>query len=313
MKIFLFVLLSILLILLVSGGYTFVLACVRRKELPWFSEQELKKTSYGKYYPNILASDKWLKDHNAQDIYLVSHDGLKLHAFWISKENAKGTIILAHGYRSTPLVDFSGAFASYYSKGLNVMVINQRAHGESEGKYITFGVKESEDLKQWINYHNAHFGNQEIILSGMSMGASTVLYLADQELPSNVKGIIADCGYSSPKAIISKVFREAVHLPAWTCIWAADLFARIVAGFSFSQKDTLRSLAASKLPVLMVHGKADDFVPCTMSEEGYRVCTSSKKLLLVEGAGHGVSYVVDKQTYSQYINDFLAENLEEFP
>lgn len=312
MKVFLFVLLSILLVLLVSGAYTFAVACIRRKELPWFEEEKLKKTSYAKYYPYILMADWWLKEHKAQDLYMTSRDGLKLHAYWIPAENPKGTIILAHGYRSTLLVDFSRAFDSYHEKGLNILVPQQRAHGDSEGKYITFGVKESDDFKLWIEYHNEHFGPHQVILSGMSMGASTVLYLADQKLPENVKGIIADCGFTSPKAIISKVFQSVIHLPAWICMWSVDLFARIFAGFSLSEKDTRKALANSRFPVLLVHGKADDFVPCMMTEEGYSACVSPKTMLLVEGAGHGVSYVVAKDEYSKHIDRFLQEVMGDF-
>lgn len=312
MKVFLFILLSVLLVLLVSGGYTFAMACIRRKELPWFEEAALRKTSYGKYYPDILAADRWLKDHHAQDIYTKSRDGLKLHGYWIPAENPRGTILLAHGYRSTLLVDFSRAFHSYHKKGMNILVIQQRSHGQSEGKYITFGVKESDDIRRWIDFHNTNFGADQVILSGLSMGASTVLYLADQELPDNVKGIIADCGFTSPKEIISKVFEGVIHLPAWLCMWAVDLFARIFAGFSLSEKDTRKALANSKLPVLLVHGKADDFVPCAMTEMGYAACTAPKTMLLVEGAGHGVSYIVAKDEYSKHIDNFLQEVLEDF-
>ena len=149
-----------------------------------------------------------------------------------------------------------------------------------------------------------------MILSGLSMGASTMLYLADEKLPNNVKGIIADCGFTSPKAIISSVFRAVTHLPVFPSLWAADLFARVFAGFRLSEKDTQRSLKDSKLPVLMVHGVADGFVPCEMTQKGYDACTGKKQLLLVEGADHGVSFLVDKERYTQMVTDFLKENLE---
>lgn len=312
MKTFLFILLSVLLVLLVSGIYTFILACVRRKELPWLVEEKIKNTPYGKYYPYIVQAKQWLSDHNARDVYTTSEDGLKLHGYWIPAENPKGTVLLAHGYRSSMLVDFSRGFDHYHNLGLNILVPQQRAHGESEGRYITFGVKESGDFRQWIKYHNSHFGEYQLILSGLSMGASTVLYLADEVLPDNVKGIIADCGFTSPKAIISKVFTETIRLPAWISMWATQLCARIFAGFGLSQKDTRKTLANSKLPVLLVHGKADDFVPCSMTEEGYAACTSPKKLLLVDGAGHGVSFVVAKEEYMKYIQEFLYNTLEDF-
>ena len=239
-------LLGLLIVVLAVGYYVFAKACVRRKELPWMVEEEIKKTGFGKYYDCIVASDAWLREHNAQDVYVKSKDGLKLHAYWIPAENPRGTILLAHGYRSTFLVDFGLAFAFYHTLGMNILVPNQRSHWESEGRFITFGVKESEDMKNWIAYHNERFGCHQMILSGMSMGASTMLYLADQELPKNVKCIIADCGFTSPKAILDKVFRSVVHFSPGPFLWATDLFARLFAGFSLDQKDTRMTLKNAK-------------------------------------------------------------------
>ena len=304
--------LSAILILTVSGGYVFWAACARRKELPWLVEEEIKKTSYGKYYDYIVAADQWLRDHKTRDLEIISYDGLKLHGIWIPADNAKGTILLAHGYRSTKLVDFGVAFEYYHSLGLNILVPDQRSHGKSQGRYITFGVKESKDMLQWVQYHNSQLGDWQLILSGLSMGASTVMYLADKDLPENVKGIIADCGFTSPKAIISQVFRTVTHLPAAPSVWIADKFAQLFAGFSLAGEDSRKSLAASRVPILIVHGKDDHFVPCWMSEQGYAACTGPKHLLLVDGAGHGVSFIVDTERYTALIMDFLKTNLEGF-
>lgn len=312
MVVLLWILAGLFFFVLLSGLYVFVKACVRRKELPWMVEEELKKTSFGKYYKCIVASDEWLKEHQAQDVYVQSKDGLRLHGYWIPAENPRGTVLLVHGYRSTMLVDFGLAFAFYHALGMNVLVPEHRCHGKSEGKYITFGVKESEDITQWISYHNDHFGMQQIFLSGMSMGASTVLYLADQSLPANVKCIIADCGFTSPREILGEVFRSVTHFPAAASLWATDLFARVFAGFSLKEKDTRKALAKAKLPVLMIHGSADDFVPCRMTLEGFDACTEDKELLIVQGAGHGVSFLVDKQSYTTKVIAFLEKHLEGF-
>ena len=312
MVVLLWILAGLFFFVLLSGLYVFVKACVRRKELPWMVEEELKKTSFGKYYKCIVASDEWLKEHQAQDVYVQSKDGLRLHGYWIPAENPRGTVLLVHGYRSTMLVDFGLAFAFYHALGMNVLVPEHRCHGKSEGKYITFGVKESEDITQWISYHNDHFGVQQIFLSGMSMGASTVLYLADQSLPANVKCIIADCGFTSPREILGEVFRSVTHFPAAASLWATDLFARVFAGFSLKEKDTRKALAKAKLPVLMIHGSADDFVPCRMTLEGFDACTEDKELLIVQGAGHGVSFLVDKQSYTTKVIAFLEKHLEGF-
>ena len=312
MAVIFYILMILFLLILISGAYVFVQACVRKKELPWMVEEEIKKTSYAKYYDCIIASDGWIKAHNAKDVFITSKDGLKLHGLWIPAENPRGTILLAHGYRSTMLVDFGLAFAFYHALGMNILVPQQRAHGQSEGRYITFGVKESEDMQCWIDYHNATYGMHQMILSGMSMGASTMLYLADQDLPGNVKCIIADCGFTSPKAILDIVFRSVVHLPSGPSLLVTELFARIFAGFSLTQKDTCKVLKNAKIPVLMIHGLEDDFVPSYMTQQGFDACCSEKELLMVENAGHGTSFLADKQTYTERVIMFLEKHLEDF-
>lgn len=311
MKIVLLVLGVVLFLIFAVGAYTFWSACARKKELPWLVKEEIERTSYAKYYGCIKNADQWLRDHNQKDVYITSEDGLKLHGRWIEQEKAVGTIIFAHGYRSTPLLDFGVAYPFYYEMGFNILIPDQRCHGKSEGSFITFGVKESKDFLCWIQYHNQQFGKLPIILSGLSMGASTVMYLADEDLPENVGGIIADCGFTSPKEIISCVFKNVTHLPATIAIWVADIFARLIAGFSLDQKDSRRTLAKNKLPILLVHGKDDDFVPCWMTEEGYDTCAGDKSLLLVDGAGHGVSFLIDPDAYTDLIVKLLRKSIKE--
>ena len=310
MSVAIFVVLAIALLIFVSGGYVFFEACLRQKEPNWLEEKEVEITPYAKYYSYILLSDRFLREHGVRDVYVESEDGLKLHGLWIAAENPKGTIILAHGYRSTKLVDFGLVFELYHNLGMNILAPDQRAHGKSEGKYITFGVKESKDIQSWVAYHNRRYGDLPVILSGLSMGASTVLYLADADLPENVKGIIADCGFTTPREIIGSVFRRVTHLPAAIVLWAADLFARVFAGFRMDEKDTRKTLQGSKLPVLMVHGTDDGFVPCEMSVQGYEACRGEKELLLVEGADHGVSFLVDRPRYEEAVRAFLRKNVE---
>ena len=198
----------------------------------------------------------------------------------------------------------------YRSYGLNILLPDQRAHGKSEGRLITFGVKECRDVKEWIYWVNSRCGELPVILSGLSMGASTVMYLADEELPTNVKGIVADCGFTSPWEIISAVFRNATHLPASPSLWIAEGFARVFGGFSLRQKDSRKVLKNSKLPLLIVHGTADAFVPCEMTRQGYEACTGEKEMFLVEGAEHGLSFLKDGARYKEKVLAFLDRNLE---
>lgn len=307
-----FVLFGVFFVILSSGAYVFFVACRRSKELNWLVREELEKTPYGEFYDNVVAADQWLKQHEVQDVYMQSYDGLRLHGLWIPAEQAKGTVLLAHGYRSSYLLDFAMVFDVYHQFGFNLLVPDQRSHGKSEGKYITFGVKESRDMANWITYHNSHFGALPMILNGLSMGASTVLYLADAELPDNVKGIIADCGFTSPKAILKNVYRAVIRLPAALPVWAADIFAGLFAHFHLGEKDTRKTLANSRLPVLMIHGLADDFVPCEMTKQAYAACNSEKQLLLVAGAGHGVSFLSDPVGYTAAVMYFFKKHIENF-
>ena len=300
------VIVSIFLFLcLVCGGYVFIKAFRRNKEMPWLIEEEIKKTNYGKYYECMVDADNWLKDNYAQDVYITAEDGIKLHGLWVKAENPRGTLLFAHGYRSTPLLDFGVALPFYHELGFNILLPHQRAHGKSEAKYITFGVKECKDMLGWIQYHNENYGTNPIILSGMSMGASTMLFLADEPLPDNVKGIVADCGFTSPRDILSCVFTNVTHLPAGLVLWSIDLFARLFAGVSLSQKDTRKTLQKNKLQVFFVHGRADDFVPCWMSEAGFDACAGNKELFLVENAGHGVSFLVAPDAYRDKLIRFI--------
>lgn len=312
MEIALYIAAAVLALVVFSGVYTFLAACFYGKSISWLNSNALKGTIYEKFSSLIQDSHNWLVSHNAQDVYTVSKDGLKLHALWVPAKEPKATIILAHGYKSTYLVDFGKALQIYHDFGLNLLLPTQRAHGESQGKIITFGVKESEDMLCWLNYHNRTFGMYQTILSGMSMGASTMMYLADKDLPDNVKGLIVDCGFSSPAEIISVVFKRTTHLPAVPVIWVADIVARIFCGFSLYQRDSKKTLSKNKLPIIMIHGKADNFVPHQMTIDGYNACTGDKQLLLVENAGHGLSFLHAENEYKALITKFLTDNIEGF-
>lgn len=279
------------------GGFLFFTACGHHKEINWLDEAEISRTAYGRFYPHVKASYEWLAANGAQDLYTKSYDGIKLHATYVPAENPRGTVLLVHGYHSCIYTDHGLAMQRYHDMGMNLLMPDHRGHGKSGGKYTTFGVKESKDILTWIVYHNEHFGAQNMLLSGLSMGAATVMYLADEDLPENVKYCIADCGFTSPKEIISKVFTDVMHIPAWPFIWAADIFARVFAGFSLDQKNSTRTLKENKRPFLFVHGLADDFVPCDMTRRSFDACEGEKHLLLVEGAGHGVSYIHAPEKY----------------
>ncbi len=303
----LYVLLALVLTVLAVGGYVYTAACLRKKEIDWLDEEQVKKADRQPYYQAILDSDRWLREHRAADVQITSFDGLCLAGKWIPAESPKGTVIMAHGYRSTMLIDCHLGFELFHRLGYNILAPVQRSHGTSEGRVISFGVLESRDMENWIRYLNTQLHQGPVVLFGISMGASTMLYLADRVLPDNVKGIIADCGFTSPAAIIRQVYEKVTHIPPGPVLWAAGLWAKLLGGFGLWQRDSRKILRNSKLPVLLIHGTADTFVPSFMSQQAYDACAEPKKLLLVEGASHGLSYVVDGLAYTSAVIDFLKD------
>ena len=245
----------------------------------------------------------------AEDVYIRSFDGLLLHGMYYHVADNAPLDIQLHGYNGNAFRDFCGGNKVSREAGRNSLVVEQRAHGLSQGETIPFGIRERRDCLSWVEYAIGRFGKDvKITLAGVSMGAATVLMAISLGLPENVKAIIADCGYSSPKAIIRKVARDQGFVPwlVYPFIW---LGGRIFGGFNLTEASAVSSVAESKIPVLIIHGEADNFVPCYMAREIYDACRSEKELLTVPGAGHGLSYLIDSQLYEETVNDFLRRFL----
>ena len=304
--------LSIIPAAALAGGYLgFRYACNRVAEPDWDSESALKETVFAEFAESIPAANRWLREKGAEDVSVTSFDGLTLRGKWLPAEKTMATIILFHGYHSHHLQDFAGIYEYYHSIGLNLLLVRQRAHGESGGKYVTFGVKERLDVLRWIEFHNRTHGMDNVFLGGMSMGASTLQFAAGEELPHNVRGITADCGFSSPAEILAHIIRRDFHLPPKLVLPLMEVWARILGGFSFYECNSRETLSRSKTPILFIHGKADDFVPSCMSEFGFAACASEKELLLVDDAGHGRSYLYEPERLRNALTDFFKRNLSE--
>lgn len=258
-------------------------------------------------------SEKMIRDTLSipyEDVFITSFDGLRLHAkFYAASERKAPVQIMFHGYKSSAERDFCGGLREGIDGGFNVLLVDQRAHGESEGKYLTFGVNERFDCLSWASYAAERFGNDvKIYLYGISMGASTVLMASALPLPKSVSGIVADCGYTSPKAIICSVLRDH-HVPAAPVYAVAKLGARLFCGFDLDSASAPDALRRSHIPVLFIHGDDDRFVPCRMSRENFEASAAEhKKLLIVHNAGHGLSYMLDRPAYLSSLHSFLEAN-----
>lgn len=240
-----------------------------------------------------------------EPVAIRSYDGLHLYGRYYHVSDNAPLEILFHGYRSHPYRDCSGGHALSRKMGFNALVVDQRAHGASDGSTISFGILERKDLFLWVNWANQRFGNQiPIILSGLSMGGATVLMSADQPLPDNVCCIIADSPYSSPLEIIEKVAKDQ-HLPPKICRPFLLLAARFIGKFSLTETTAAKAVSKTRLPILLIHGEDDHFVPCEMSRTIATKGSNHIQLETFPDAGHGLCYMVDPKRYEYVVYHFL--------
>lgn len=253
-----------------------------------------------------LEAQQQLEQMPHEKVYITSRDGLRLNGHWLPAENARRTVILVHGWRSTWARDFGMHMPFLRDCGCNLLFIEQRSHGTSEGKYIGFGVLERYDCLRWLDFLRSRTGDQlPVYLFGISMGAATVLMTTGFRLPSCVKGVIADCGFTSPEEILTHVLqKERQDYPRqFNRLIGAMALRR--AGYGPRDYSTLDAMAVNKRPVLFIHGGADDFVPLSMTVRNYEACRAQKSILVVDGAPHAKSYLVAPELYQQTVTEFF--------
>ena len=262
------------------------------------------------YQETFFSATQFLNSAVYEPVSILSFDGLQLHGRFFPSTSAKGTILLMHGYRADGLSNFGYALAFYHGLGYNLLLVSQRSHWESEGRYICFGVKERFDCRDWAIYlsQRSDCAGKSIFLEGISMGATTVLMAAGLALPETVDGIIADCGFTSPWDIVADLARRRFHLPVHPLLDSLDWMTRWFAGFRLRECSTLDIMQHCSIPVLFIHGERDHFVCCDMTQKNYVACTSEKQLLTIPGAGHGISYLVDQIEYQKAVRKFLIEH-----
>ena len=251
----------------------------------------------------------WIKEARAlphEDVSIQSFDGLTLRGKYYEYAPGAPIELMLHGYRGNAERDMGGGVQRCFALGRSALVVDQRASGTSDGSVITFGVRESKDCLKWVDFMVAHFGpDVKIILTGISMGASTVLMAAGQPLPKNVIGVLADCGYTSAKEIMYKVIRQ-MKLPPALAYPFVKLGARLYGGFDLEAMPPVEAVKRCRVPVIFFHGEDDDFVPCQMSVVNYHACASRKRLVTIPGAGHGLSFPVAPKEYLKAAGEFFA-------
>lgn len=262
---------------------------------------------YDDYHGTITRCVEEVLEVPFEEIQITSHDGLSLSGKYYHLKDGAPLILFFHGYRCSAIRDGNGMFLYTRKLGFNVFLADQRAHGKSGGKTITFGVKERYDARSWAEYFAKRFGEtQRIYLSGLSMGGATVLMASNVGLPRNVVGILADCPYSSPKAILCSVIRQ-MGFPAKMTYALAKLSARWIGKFDLEESSAVEAVRESKIPILILHGDADDFVPCSMSMDCQLAGEDHVQLVLIKGAAHGMSHCVDTPSYEKAAYAFFQQ------
>ena len=250
----------------------------------------------------------WMKQTRTleyKSFTIKSFDGLRLCAKYYEQTPGAPIELMFHGYRGNAERDLCGGVQRCFTLGHNAFIVDQRACGDSEGNVITFGINEYRDCLSWVDFAVNHFGPEaKFLLTGISMGASTVLITAGQPLPKNVVGVLADCGFTSPSDIIQKVIKD-MKLPTKLAYLFVRLGASLYGRFNIEEISSIEAVKNCKLPVLFFHGEDDDFVPCEMSRRNYEACTSRKRLVTIPGAGHGLCFPVDPERYFQEMYDFF--------
>lgn len=264
---------------------------------------------YDPYRPRMKEVWEQLTARSYETVTIRSRDGLRLSARYYHTNDGAPLVIGFHGFRSHPLTDFSGGSELIFQMGCNFLLVDQRAHHDSEGTAITFGIQERWDVLSWSEYAVERFGQDvKILLMGVSMGGATVLMASGLPLPTNVKAIVSDCPYANAEAIILEVGKQQKY-PPWLIRPFIHIGARIYGGFQLSETDAVEAVKNTKVPILIIHGEADHFVPCAMSEPVRAANPKMVQRITFPGAEHGISYLVDTPRYAKAVREFLGNAL----
>lgn len=262
---------------------------------------------YEVYYPQMKKWVDKIRSMDREQVEITSFDNLKLRGYYYEYSPDSPLELIFHGYGGNAERDLSGGVDRCFALGRSAILIDQRGAGTSEGRICSFGINERRDCISWIEYATQKFGkDRPIIIGGVSMGAATVMMASGENLPDNVVCVMADCGYSSQKKIIKKVVRE-MKLPADLIYPFIKLGARIFGGFDLEETSPVEAVSRSKTPIVYIHGDTDDFVPHSMSVECFEATNAPKKLVTIEGAGHGLAFPSNQEKYIESLREFQQE------
>ena len=255
---------------------------------------------------NLNDAQKWLEEKsNYSGKYIESYDKLQLHSYVVTQNSNKWAIVV-HGYGGSGKL-MSDKSKYFYDMGYNVLIPDLRGHGKSEGDYIGMGWKDRLDIISWINFIIKENPNAEIVLHGTSMGAATVLMTSGENLPSNVKAIVADCAYTSAWDEFSYQLETYLKVPSYYILNVTNMVTKLKAGYSLKEASALECVKKATVPILFIHGDKDKFVPYSMMDKLYDATNSPKEKLTIEGGEHANSDLVSPFLYWLTVEDFLNQ------
>lgn len=305
------ILLAVLIAAVVTASYLCFCIAFHVKSEDKLTAEEYpipKGKVYEPFREQMTAFIKEVRQLPHEEMTITSFDGLKLSGKYYEFAPGAPMEIMFHGYRGNAERDMCGGVQRCFALGRSALIVDQRGCGNSEGNIISFGINETRDCLIWIDHCIHRFGpDVKIILTGISMGASTVMMAAGEELPKNVIGVLADCGFTSAKDIIKVVIKQDMHLPPNLSYPFVKLGAKLFGHFDLDANSAIEAMEKAKVPVIFYHGEADDFVPCDMSRRNFEACASRKRLVTIPGAGHGLSYLVDPERYLKELDTFFSE------
>ena len=257
-------------------------------------------------YDHILSLIDKLNRIPYEPVYIESYDGNRLRGRLYDAPEGAPIAICVHGWRGTPSRDFSGGAKMLIDAGWRVLLIEQRSQGRSEGHCMTFGAKERFDVQRWAQWAAERFGPESrMLLFGISMGAASVLLASALELPEQVRGIVADCPFSNGRDILIRTATQS-GVPQLFAGVLADLSSRLWGRFDLNDTDVREAVKKTRVPVLLIHGEDDDFVPPEMSAEILSYNPILMQRYTFPGASHGISFVIDPERYKKLVLDFAA-------
>lgn len=278
----------------------------RTKEQKKAERVRAKDIREAEFQRRCIRSQEWIMAQNPEEIKIEGFRGVMLTGHFIPAKDQKRIVLAFHGWRSNWKKDFAFCAQKFLEQGCSVLLVEQRAHGRSGGKHIGFGILERFDCVKWTEFLHEKYGNRTpVYLYGVSMGASTVLMASSLALPGNVKGIIADCGFTTPYLMIVRFANKILKRGEFPEVPIVNKLCKWLAGYDFKEYSTLEALKECKLPILFIHGKKDEFVPYSMTLDNFKQCKSRKELFLVEGADHCRCFYIAPDEYMRKIQQFF--------